>query len=188
MAVETVCIATLVALHGVKGALKARLEVPEDALPDELEELQLVDAHGRQYPVRLEVLQFTQPGQAIIQLVGYTTREAAQLLKGHALHVRADELLLAPAQTDTLPQVEGYTVMDSKEGAIGAVEAVLDRPGQPLLQVRSSLPGFEGREILIPWHMDLVVDVDAAQRHLTLRLPNGLLAVYLEEPPETDGF
>ena len=53
----------------------------------------------------------------------------------------------------------------------GVVAGWLDIPGNPCLEIR--LP--DGRERIIPFHEDLVLNIDKKRREITMNIPEGLL-------------
>ena len=60
--------------------------------------------------------------------------------------------------------------MDKKP--IGKVTGVMDTPNRKILEV-----DYQGREVLIPFVMDIVPEVDLDEGYLTITPPEGLLDV-----------
>jgi 16S rRNA processing protein RimM len=176
----TVLLGHVAGVHGLAGELKLILELPNDQLPEELVELFLAAADGRLYPTGVERFRTTMEGQALVKLEGYTTREAAQSLRGTAIHI-AEDLLLEGEGTDedTGLALQDYTVFDAARGQIGTVLEVIPRLDQPILQVVCTFMPHAGTEVLIPLHPDLIVRIDDDAAEIHLQLPEGLLEVYL---------
>ncbi len=66
-------------------------------------------------------------------------------------------------------QVEGYEVVDKKNGVVGIVTGYWRRQGQDLLEVEK-----EGREVLIPVVPAMIVKVDEKKKVIYVDLPAGL--------------
>jgi len=87
---------------------------------------------------------------------------------------------------DALPKLEGkkfyfheiidYQIIDHEKGLIGNCKQVLDYPNQSLFQVF-----YQEKEILIPVNDDIIVKVDRDKKEIHVKLPEGLLEVYLDE-------
>jgi 16S rRNA processing protein RimM len=102
----------------------------------------------------------------IVEIAGVTTREQAAALLGHPLELRASD---APA-----PEADAYWVRDlvgmrarCGERDLGEVTDVLERPANDVLVLRLS----DGREHLVPFTREAVLDVDVPGRVLELAEP-----------------
>lgn len=72
-------------------------------------------------------------------------------------------------------EVIDFDVIDSEKGLIGKIEKVLDYPAQPILQVLNS----DNKEILIPIADDIVLKVDRKNKKMEVKVPQGLIELYL---------
>lgn len=63
-----------------------------------------------------------------------------------------------------------YTVKDTGGDVLGKIEVVIENPGQFLLSVRTG----DGRELLIPFHEDLIISIDQKRKIITMEIPEGL--------------
>lgn len=72
-------------------------------------------------------------------------------------------------------QLIGYEAYDGKT-ALGKVLAISDSGLQQLLHFE-----LNGTEVLVPLQDELIVDINEKKKQLFLELPEGLLALYLEE-------
>lgn len=173
--------------HGIKGELRAHLEVqdlePYLSIDSVYIERQDHAGAGVLTPVTVERIR-PEGGdtEVLLQLAGVKDRNQAEQLAGLALYL-PDSLLppLAPGQF-YYHQIIGYTVVDAVDGNIGTIEDIYESTGNDLVQVRHP----EGQEVLVPLVDGIVgaADHDACVLHVTL--PEGLLALYLNEPPPAD--
>ena len=65
-----------------------------------------------------------------------------------------------------------YTVLDKQYGDLGQVTAFIDIPGNPCLQLK-----HKDREIIIPFHKDIVKKINHKKRLLQTELPVGLIEI-----------
>jgi 16S rRNA processing protein RimM len=72
-------------------------------------------------------------------------------------------------------EIPGYKVIDENFGHVGIAEDVIDRPMQPVLRVLA-----EQTEILLPLAEGAVIKVDRTRKELLVRMPEGLIGLYLD--------
>ncbi len=176
--------------HGLKGFVVAFFDV--DDLNDyrKLQSvlLELPTAPGKLVPYSVEKFQPQTDKKVLFKLKGIDRIEDAEPLRNAKLWRPLAEL---PALSDDqfyFHDVVGYTVIDEELGELGVVEAFYELPKQDVLGMR-----YQQQEVLIPVVDELVRRADQATRQLFVRLPAGLLDVYLssssqqqEEPDEDD--
>ena len=66
--------------------------------------------------------------------------------------------------------ISGYTVFLKNNEVIGIVTEMIENPGQWLLTVITQ----DGKEILVPYHDDLVISMDSREKTIVLDLPEDL--------------
>lgn len=101
-------------------------------------------------------------------LSGCTDRADAEALRGVWLHTEVDDAEVDDPDAFYDHQLEGLRVLvDGAE--VGIVEEVLHLPGQDLLAV-----AFEGRQVLVPFVVQIVPIVDLAGGFVQVVAPEGL--------------
>ncbi len=108
--------------------------------------------------------------KAIIKLQGVDDPKAAHYLQGRFIFMPQEALPQAPAQASCLDGLLGYHVVDGQEGRLGIVQAVYAPTQQKLLAI-----DYQGRELLVPYHEDIVIHVDHEQQTIAVQLPNGFI-------------
>ena len=108
-------------------------------------------------------------GAGILKLREVSTREGAELLRGHALVMEAAHAMPAGKDEVHYRDLVGLTARCG-EDEIGKVADILDLPGGETLLIKG-----RGKEILVPYVKEMISGVDLEQRVLTLVLPDGLL-------------
>lgn len=164
-------IGRLIGAHGLKGALRLRLE------GDDLEILRslgrvFVNLSGGGAPREYRVLAITSLGRNSIrlQLEGVVTCEQAEALKGN-LVMAAESDLPPPAENEFYYyRAIGCDVVLTDGRVIGKVEEIFSTGANDVLVVRG-----EGREVLVPVIADVVKAVDLDAGRITIEAVPGLL-------------
>lgn len=109
----------------------------------------------------------------IIKFDSVTTREAAEGLKGWRLGL--DRQFLPPAADDEVywADLEGMAVSTPEGRTLGRVDGLMEAGAGLLLVVIS--PDEAGREWLLPYREEFVVELDLANGRLVYDPPEGLL-------------
>ena len=154
--------------QGLKGAVLVRLhqEVPQ------LDALKSIFVQIRHTLVPYGIDQLVlQHDKAIIQLRGINDATAAHNLKGCAVFVPQETFPQVPGASSQLTKLIGYQVVDAKEGQLGILQDIYQPAQQYLLAV-----DYDGQELLIPYHEDIVTDVDHGRQSIQVQLPKGFIA------------
>lgn len=172
--------------HGVSGELVLFLDVDN---PDEYADLEsvLLEVKGELVPYFIESIAIVKGSRAIVAFEDVDTIEQAERLINCGAFLPLDEL--EPITDETrfyFHEIVGYQVVDASEGELGTVRGVYAMNAQDLIAM-----DYEGKEVLIPINSDIVRTVDRATKKLNVVLPDGLLAIYMEEnskeQPEGEG-
>ena len=157
--------------HGLRGELKVSLE--EAYFEDVVQRDSLLVSVGSQHvPYFVEAWR---SGGNLVKFEEVDDKEGARLLQQRELYVYADQLSVPVEEPDAdhpfLTYV-GYVIEDEDLGPIGTIRAIMDLPDHYLAEVE-----YEGREIMIPLHADLIERANETDRVLTMNLPEGLLGL-----------
>lgn len=173
-------IGTLVRPHGIRGEIRVACFADSPALLCGVIYLQA----GTEAPLRVEGAGMRlHRGCPLISLPHVPDRTTAEGLRGVRVLVRREDLPEPAADEVYLHDILGFTVHDTSSGsAVGVLEAVEFPAGQDIWVVRHA----SGAEILVPAVPELLDSVDAAARIVNVRLPHGLLDVYLTPEDTTN--
>lgn len=160
--------------HGVNGELRLEINPNLVELDIELDKL-FVDIDGGLVPFDIISARFISHNELLICLDTINSEEEAVKLLGATLFI--DESLIDDAVSldEELWSLVDYEVIDNKHGYIGKVVAVIDTNENILLEIE-----FENKEILIPFHEDIIVEIDEDSRQMCVKAPDGLIELYLE--------
>lgn len=162
--------------HGVSGELVLFLDVDNVAEYADLESI-LLEVKGDLIPYFIESIAIVKGSRAIIAFEDVNTIEQAERLINCGAFLPLDEL--EPITDETrfyFHEIVGYQVVDAEAGELGIVRGVYAMNAQDLIAM-----DYLGKEVLIPINSDIVRTVDRANQKLNVALPDGLLAIYMEE-------
>ena len=77
---------------------------------------------------------------------------------------------IGPEDEEEVTPFLGYQVVDEIAGEIGGVIGYSDMGDYELIEVN-----FNGKDIMIPIHEDIIISIDEEKNTLYLRIPDGLL-------------
>ncbi|MEL6926755.1 MAG: ribosome maturation factor RimM [Bacteroidota bacterium] len=159
--------------HGVNGEI--RLMIKDQYLEDVLQcDILFVEIKGKPLPYFVD--SFRESGQLLIRFEDIETPEAARPLNGKKILIRQSDVLEdAKRQMVASDELEyarcvGYEMIDLEKGPLATIRAVEAFPQQEMAVI-----DYDGRELFIPLHADLIERIDEAARQITVKLPEGLL-------------
>lgn len=104
--------------------------------------------------------------KAIIKLQGVDDPKTAQYLQGCLMFVPQEVLPQLSPQEDDSARLLGYHVADVQEGSLGPVKAIYTPSQQSLLAI-----DYQGQELLVPYHEDIVTCVNHERGIISVALP-----------------
>ena len=177
----------VVGVHGVRGAVKVRLDNPESAVLEHVDRVWIAASEeGEATPGSARVVTRVSPipgtDRARLWLEGLDSREAANALRGHALLVDRDEL--PPLEEDEyyLADLVGARVLragDDASRSLGEIVSVTTNGEQELLEVAWTRTTGADATWLLPAIPEYVVDVDETAVYVDL--PAEFLPTELED-------
>ena len=164
-----VAVGRITGAHGIRGEVKVEIltDFPERFSPGS--SLLLVPPAGE--PRKVAVLSSRQhKGRMLVALEGVADRNDAEGLRGSWLKIGEDELTPLPSGRYYQFELLGLAVVTEEGEALGEVEEIMPTGGNLVLAVRRG-----GREVLLPFIDDVVLEVDLEARRMTVRLLEGLV-------------
>ncbi|MBO7625574.1 MAG: 16S rRNA processing protein RimM [Bacteroidales bacterium] len=76
-------------------------------------------------------------------------------------------------------EINGFEVVDDRQGPVGVCTGVLEYPHQALFQI-----DHHGTEVLLPIVDEVILRVDREARRIVVSMPEGLLDIYLHPSQE----
>ncbi|ATL47165.1 16S rRNA processing protein RimM [Chitinophaga caeni] len=166
-------IGKLVAAYGVQGELILQHSLGKRTSLKGVEALFIEDRRDSFIPYFLTKAKAKDHSQTYVKLEGIDSREHAMkfLQKGVFL---SEEDFKQHAAGDAPLSLLGFLAVDEAKGELGTVEEVIELPHQVLAKVV-----IGGKEVLIPINEQTLVEVKKKQKLVQLKLPEGLIDLYL---------
>ena len=160
-------------LHGFKGEVSLFLDVTD---PEEYQKLDsmLIEINGNLTPFFVTSYQLKNRNFASVKLEGVDSENDAKALLRKSVYLPLSTLPELSGKQFYDHEVVGFELLDLTHGPVGTIVQIIDLPVNPLIQVDAN-----GKEVLIPFVENLVQEVDRVNKKLTVKTPEGLLAIYL---------
>ena len=124
-------------------------------------------------PYFIQSIEAIAEDMALLQLEDVDTKEKASALARTALMVPADGVEIVDAEEWN--DIVGYFLVDKNMGLIGKIDQLVEMPQQILAELH-----YQGKEILVPMHDDLILEVDDLEKKIIMELPEGYFDIFLE--------
>jgi 16S rRNA processing protein RimM len=157
---------------GLKGHIRFFME-PEIAARIKKLDTVFVMLLKKPLPFFVDEFDLTETGHGMIHFEDVKDKSAADGLVGREIFVDEKKLKKKKPFTSFADFI-GFELIDENRGLIGVLDDVLQLPQHELGRYF-----FNGKEVLFPWNEDVVRKIDKRKKEITLRLPEGLLDVYL---------
>ena len=170
------CVGFVTKIFGYKGELVIFLDVDNPEKYEEMESIfLLIDEKLVPFFIDNLVLR-PNSSDAIVSLQDVCTAEKAKTLIGSEVFLPEHFLPQMEGDEFYFHEIEGYQAIDASMGPLGIIVAVLDFPGNPVIQIQVGL-----KELLIPAHDEFILHLDRKNKKLIIRNAEGLIDLYLNE-------
>ncbi len=127
-----------------------------------------IEVEGRQVPFFISSLEYSGGDSLRLKFEDYDTYEKISEFSGCRV------FLTTPGKKDSgktsTPSVTGFRVLTPDMKLAGTVAELIRNPGQDLLRITSP----EEKEILVPFHEDLILNIDKRKKSIVIDIPEGL--------------
>ena len=157
----------IIKVSGFEGAVTVKLErLFSEKLPNM--ESVFLEIEGRPVPFFISDVDYSGADILRLKFDGYNSSGKVAEFIGCRLFLTSPETF--NNKIEEINSLVGYKVVTSENITIGAINEVIQNPGQWLLSVISD----SDKTILIPLHEDFIVKIDNAKKLLIMELPEGL--------------
>ncbi len=157
-------------VHGFEGAVTVKLEKQFSGKLPEMESI-FLEIEGKKVPFFIEYSEPAGPGFIRMKFDGYNSAREVQKFTGCSI-LAAGKWPQNNNNGMLLKDLIGYKVV-SEDIEIGKIKEIIENPGQLLLKVVTG----RGESVLVPFHEDLVVQIDPQEKNITMLLPEGLTEI-----------
>lgn len=155
--------------HGVSGELVLEYE-PQFEISIENANRFFVELEGLLVPffVLEDGFRFKTENSAILTFDGVESEKYAKRMVGSSVFLFKNEIIVMSDELSDSELVD-YLLVDEKLGEIGIIDQIDNYSGNIVFTVN-----FNGKELLVPFNEDFLLEIDKQNKVLKLRLPEGL--------------
>lgn len=161
----------IVNTHGIRGELKilSSTDFPEDRFAKG-SELLIVSEQGAPIPVTVETSRF-QKNMVIVKFKEYGNINDVEKYKGSMLKITADRQGELGQDEFYFHQIVGCEVFTEEGELLGTIKEILTPGANDVWVVKQK----SGKDLLLPYIQEVVLQVDVPEKRVTVRLMEGLL-------------
>ena len=166
-------IGKFVAAHGIKGELLLKHELGKKTSLKGLKTIFIEEKKNSFLPWFVETTRIKNKEEVFLRLEGVIEREAAiKLTQKEVWFAEADAKKFSAKSSPI--KLLGYTISDDDK-AIGNILEIIEQAHQLLCKIE-----IHNKEVLIPLNENTLKKIDHAKKAVIVKLPEGLLDIYLE--------
>jgi len=156
--------------HGVNGELVLRLDGQYSGTLEDVKTVFLkIDGLLTPFFIVDDSVRFSTGESAFVMFEWIEKERQARNLAGLSVFVRNEDLNFGDELFDVL-MLKGFMLFDQLKNQIGRINTVNDYSGNVILEVDHS-----GKEILVPFNEDFLIELDTHRKYIVLDLPGGIL-------------
>ncbi len=159
--------------HGISGDLVLKLSFFTE---QELKEgdTVFVEVDGIPVPFFIGQFRFMTDYTALVRFDEIETAAGAEFLVGRRVYCGADYGTDAENEAEGTGDITGFRVFDREKGFSGILQEVIDYTDNPVMRL-----DYEGKELLVPFHDDIILNIDYSAGVIEISAPGGLLDLYM---------
>ena len=160
----------IIKIQGYDGTLTVKLEKDFNENIPKMESV-FLEIEGKPVPFFISSSVYSGGDILKLRFEGFGTYEKVSDFAGCLVFLTSGEV--KNTTRSNRESITGFKVILRDKSIIVNIEEILHNPGQDLLKIISP----EQKEILIPFHEDLILRIDEKKRTITVELPEGLTEI-----------
>jgi len=164
----------IVKTHGLDGVLYGKIESDNPMSYQNIEHA-FFEIRKQFVPHKVKFINIDEKGFFSIKIMNIDYIEQARQFVNKKIFLPIHMLPKLSGNSFYFHEIIGFQIYDTKFGYCGIIEEVIDTNIQALFQIK-----FQGKEILIPIHDNIINEVDREKKQILVTCPNGLIDLYLE--------
>jgi 16S rRNA processing protein RimM len=167
---KTILLGKITKISGFEGAVTVRTnrdfsgKIPETGSV-------FLEIDGREVPFFLDYIEHFADGSVRMKFEDYDSYEKVKEFTG--CNVLLSSSGTATGNEAAHQDLPGFRIINENGSYVGLITGLIKNPGQFILRVTDD----EGKEILLPLHEDLIVEIDPELKQITLTIPDGLIGL-----------
>jgi len=161
-----------IAVHGLKGELLLKHELHKKTSLKGLKTIFVEQSKNSFLPWFIASTKIKNDEEVYLKLDDVDTREAAARFARKEVWITDTDFKKHAAKSSPA-NLLGYTIITGDK-SLGEIVEVIEQPHQMLCRIE-----IKQKEALIPLNEDTLIKIDHAQKEVKVKLPEGLLDIYL---------
>ncbi len=157
--------------HGLKGAFKVNITVEASPQFEENEPV-FIQLQGEPVPFFVEEISSASSNSIVLKVEDLDTIEATDRFIG--LEILLPSGKVPRTLKDEAHSIIGVEVYDIHHGQIGKILGIMHLPKQSVQEEEK-----EGKQILIPFVEEVVIEIDDENQSVMVETPDGLVDLYM---------
>lgn len=164
-------IGTIIKTHGTKGSVQIRLRnfKPEDI---KIRDSVFVEVDGLLVPFFIEEFRAATGDSLIVKFEDIDSEPVARSYAGCDVYVSPGQVKRRAKKLSDISGIRGYRVIDKRLGYVGMAGEITGLASNPLLEIR-----YEGKDLLIPVHEDIILEINDRKKEVLIDAPEGLFEI-----------
>ena len=159
--------------HGIEGHLVLKLSFFTEEEPEEGEPV-FVRIDGIPVPFFISEFRFIDDYTAIVKFdETHTSEQASEFVNCSVFSEKHKFKEIRQGDDDGYEKLTGFRVVDESFGESGILKEIIEFPENPVMRIDN-----DGTEILVPFHNDIVKNIDHKSRVIYISAPDGLFDLY----------
>ncbi len=164
----------IIKAHGVDGEILIEINQQFEDI-DIQPNFLFIDIDGGLVPFQVVTQRFKNYKETLVYLDTINSEPQATQLNNSYVFVNVDEIDEKTLETTIIHDLDNFEVFDLNHGFIGKVVSIIEINNNPLLEVI-----YDNKEILIPYHQEIIIEIDENKKSIKIDAPEGLIELYLE--------
>jgi 16S rRNA processing protein RimM len=164
----------IIKTHGLHGDVVCSFDTDNPAAYAKLKSV-FLEVHNTLLPFFIKRIKWN-GAEAIVSLDDITSADQAGKLKGADIYLPLEKLPKPRKNEFYWHDLLGSELIEKELGPLGKIQDIIETSGHNLLSFE-----YQGKEVLLPFVKEFVLEVDLESKIVQVQLPDGLLDIYLAE-------
>ena len=166
------CLGTISKIRGAAGSIVLKLDKKVSERFYEMESV-FLEIEGLLVPFFINVAESLDQKNILLNFDSVETENQCKDLIGCKVYTEFSDVIIPDKNTSPYNYLKGFILWDHKYGNVGVITEILFYPDNPVFQVKQ-----DQKEIIVPLHEDLIIEIDSHKKLIKVNLPEGLLEIY----------
>ena len=166
------CLGTISKIRGAAGSIVLKLDKKVSERFYEMESV-FLEIEGLLVPFFINVAESLDQKNILLNFDSVETENQCKDLIGCKVYTEFSDVIIPDKNTSPYNYLKGFTLWDQKYGNVGVITEILFYPDNPVFQIKQ-----DQKEIIVPLHENLIIEIDSHKKLIKVNLPEGLLEIY----------